>query len=271
MVERREEEGILLQIGKIPYLNCVPFFRGLTLRPHWKLVEGSPSRIGDLVRDWRLDAAPVPSAVYLDYNVQQEYGLLGDLGIAVRKRVGSVCLFSKIPIEKLNAKQVHLTGESNTSAKLLKLLLAKRFGVTPDYTTEKPESADAQLLIGDEALRRYTDHERADGGHVYDLADLWHEWKSLPFVFAVWVIKTGVADDLRTFIEKKLRASWLDTMQNLDTLAPELSEMYKLAVPVVVDYLTNFQYHIGKEEHRALHEFARELGSFEGTPVADAR
>lgn len=295
MGEIREEEGTLLRIGKMPYLNCEPFFHFFTLRPHWKLVEAPPSRLGELVREWNLDVTIVPSAVYLNYDVQKEYQLVGELGIAARKRVGSVCLFSKSPIDRLGGKPVYLTGESTTSMNLLKVLFTKRYQVEPGYVTDGMENAEAALLIGDEALRQMTafrERERAallpasvreapkaapnDAGpgsypFAYDLAELWFDWKKLPFVFAVWIFKTGLHEEVRLFIEKRLRASWIQTMQNLETLSAELSARHGVPQPIVVEYLTNFQYHLGKEEQRALHEFARELGSFEGTPLAGHR
>src|ERR1035438_660532 len=46
------------------------------------------------------------------------------------------------------------------------------------------EANDAALMIGDMAMRA-----RGQGLFVLDLAEEWHSWTGLPFVFALWLVR----------------------------------------------------------------------------------
>jgi chorismate dehydratase len=78
----------------------------------------------------------------------------------------------------------------------VRILAARRFGIDPAYLPAAPDlsamlaSADAALLIGDEAL--FVDH-RAHGAEKIDLGAVWSEMTGLPFVWAFWAGRPDVA------------------------------------------------------------------------------
>ena len=78
-------------IGRIPYLNCEPFFAHL---PAWPEVAMAPRALGRAVRSGAVDAAPLSLVDMLDLD-----GHIVPLsfGIAVRGPVQSVLLFSSRP------------------------------------------------------------------------------------------------------------------------------------------------------------------------------
>jgi Predicted periplasmic solute-binding protein len=98
----------------------------------------------------------------------------------------------------LEIERVYLTPASLTSKILCKYLLEDVYKLKPEYV-ESRESADALLLIGDEAL-----YEKRLGRFecVYDLAEEWHKVYGLPFVFALFLVRKDADPSLDKLIEE---------------------------------------------------------------------
>ena len=212
-----------LRIGKIRYLNCLPFFFGLEEKLREKgleagFFESHPAAINRAMQEGTIDAAPMSSLEYLQH--QDDYRLIHDLGIGARGFARSVVLISKKKIEQLDHAVIALSEESLSSAGLLRILLKQKYGLTNTYdsTEQDPEAMlqkyPAALLIGDGALFceiKVTPRSRPkpqgsslgewDGKsphplmiYKYDLATLWQEWTGKPFVFAVWAARREFAE-----------------------------------------------------------------------------
>jgi chorismate dehydratase len=142
-----------------------------------------------------IDIAPCST---FEYGLHPErYWLVPDISISAHREVQSVLLFSRVPIEKLQDRRVLLSPASATSNALLRILLEKCYGLRCLYDVGRetagklPPDADARVAIGNAALRDYL---RGEGGeHVYDLAELWHDFTGLPFVFALWMLRRDAA------------------------------------------------------------------------------
>ena len=160
------------------------------------LVKADPADLAVTLVNGGLDIAPIPSVEYARH--AEELVLLPDIAISSDGEVQSILLLSKTPAEELGGGLVALTNASRTSQVLARVLLEKRWGVSPSYA-EMPSDlasmlreADAALLIGDDALRAYWDtpaHLRS-----YDLGREWTEWTGLPMVYAVWAVRREFAD-----------------------------------------------------------------------------
>lgn len=188
-----------LRIGKIRYLNCLPFFFGLEELLLEKGLEASffeshPAAINQAMRDGTIDAAPVSSLEYLQR--QDGYVLLAGLGIGTKNFVRSVIMVSRKKIEQLDGEVIALSEESLSSAGLLRILLKQKFGLSNSYevTPQDPEAMlrkyPAALLIGDEALFC----QPKDMIYKYDLGAVWQEWTGKPFVFSLWVVRREFAE-----------------------------------------------------------------------------
>src|SRR5262249_44848941 len=108
-------------------------------------------------------------------------------GIACHRPVRTILLISKVPIRLI---QLPATDSgSRTSVMLSRVVLAEKYGVTPQVISRAPElatmlgEADAALIIGDAALQ-------IDPATIpLECLDLGAEWVNLtglPMVFAVW-------------------------------------------------------------------------------------
>ncbi|MFH1799870.1 MAG: menaquinone biosynthesis protein [Candidatus Omnitrophota bacterium] len=189
-----------LRIGKIHYLNCLPFYSGLVEMLRAKGVESEisffesyPSEINQALEKGEIDVAPVSSLEYLQY--QDDYFLLPDLAIGTRLFARSVLLLSKIKIEHLYGSVIALSRESLSSAGLVRILLSKKYGHrnTFELTGQDPEAMlqkyPAALVIGDQALFC----QPKELVYKYDLGELWRSWTGKPFVFALWAARKDFA------------------------------------------------------------------------------
>ncbi|MBI2875237.1 MAG: menaquinone biosynthesis protein [Firmicutes bacterium] len=192
-----------LRLGRVDYLNCLPVYDALErgeIPLAAELVYGTPAELNRLFRRGEVDIAPISSFAYAEFTLQaggaesdRPY-VLPDLSISCDGPVGSILLFSKRSLADLDAAAVSLTTSSASSVALLKILMAEK-GVRPRYETAAPDlgrmlgSAEAALLIGDEALKGLERVGESSGISVYDLGQ---EWKTLTgerMVFAVWAVR----------------------------------------------------------------------------------
>lgn len=180
-----------VRVGIVDFLNARPLAWGFVQGRHSGLFEPcfhSPARVADLLAEGRLDVGLVPVV-----EVQRIPGLrvLPDLCVAATHEVRSVLLVLGRPLEEV--RRVALDTNSRTSAALVQILLADRFGLHPEYHPAAADleamlaTADAALVIGDPALQ--VDRSRYQ---VVDLAAEWRALTGLPFVFAVWAVRETV-------------------------------------------------------------------------------
>lgn len=182
------------EIGAVPYLNAQPLVLGLEEATDRGLYFDSPAGLHQAILSNRLDVALLPVVSYLE---NPQLKLIPGTGIACRGPVLSVKVFHEKPgIDLRNADRIFLDPESITSQRLLKILLKKKYYRDLDEIqwTERPEDAQSHLLIGDRAL------ERSHFGNSTDLGEEWLALTGLPFVFACWMSKGDITQDLLTHL-----------------------------------------------------------------------
>ena len=251
-----------IRVGLMPYLNSEVFYydfesAGMELCP---LV---PNAMGQAAARGDLDAGPVPLVDCFLLEDQFEY--VNGFCIATVERARSILLYCRQPIEEMKGASVAVTGETSTSAQLLRVLLTHRFEVRPrEYVTlEQPH--DAYLLIGDNALRRM-------GGDpsypfLYDLGQVWHDWTGLPFVFACWIVRKTVDSDVRQRLRDQLDTSIQAGLTNVEAISDKRHADLGLSRQEVVEYIRSFHYVAGEEEREAIGRFRHLL---EALPQASA-
>jgi len=154
-----------MRYGAVGYLNARPLVEGLL-----PLVLDTPSNLVRRFEAGEVDVALLPVAAAGDLP------RVGSLGVTALGPVESVLLFLAKPVEDI--RTLALDPASRTSRVLAQVILHTAYGLDPALT-EPP--ADAELVIGDAAL------VRARGAEVrLDLAEEWHRFTGLPFVFAAW-------------------------------------------------------------------------------------
>lgn len=251
------------RVGKIRYMNCLPFYHGLETSGELEFdyCEDVPAVLNAALREGRVDIAPVSSLEYLNH--QSEYLLLPFI-IGSQNFAGSVFLFSREKIENLNGAVIAVTRESLSSSILLKILLKKFFKFENTFV-EADSNPDgmlgkfpAALVIGDDALF----YEPKEFIYKYDLGELWKNRTGKPFCYAVWTVRRDFArhapEEVAAFSVKLKKV----LTRNLSDIEKTLNEARKMNLldprfPKTVAYLANLQYQLSLSMREGLELFYR--------------
>ncbi|MDR2820091.1 MAG: menaquinone biosynthesis protein [Desulfovibrio sp.] len=257
----------VLRMGRIGYLNVLPVYYPLEsgILPHdFEIVSGPPALLNNMMARGDLH---ISSTSCFEYASRPErYYLVKNLSIGSRGPVMSVLLLSRLPVERLEGREILISGETHTSVALLRLLLRSRYRISARFSTgqvtpalHSPTPPTAFLAIGDEALRLRNHPEYP---FRLDMAEAWREWTGLPFIFGLWVIS-------REAVENGLFASdpgellrrgrdWglahMDVILNLTGYGCPLSRE-----DLEVYYRDGLVYSLGEEELRGLRLFYKKL------------
>lgn len=185
------------KIGLIDFANCLPVLLPITTKRvtiDSEIVLGNPQELNKLMANDELDAASVSLFYYLEQKDRLE--LFKTISISSYSPVGSVELYSKIPLCDLDRKTIQVPKSSATSVNMMRVLLLEEFGVKPNLEeVNDPDcfdvNTDAALVIGDRALL-VEDEWALKGPIKIDLASWWFNWTKLPAVFGVWVYKKSL-------------------------------------------------------------------------------
>lgn len=113
-----------LIIGEISYTNILPMFYYLNreelVRKGCEFVPRVPAKLNEGMADGTVHVGGISSFSYGEH--ADDYVIFPNLSVSSYKEVGSIFLFSKIPITQLNGKSVALTSSSASSVNLLKIL-----------------------------------------------------------------------------------------------------------------------------------------------------
>ena len=183
-----------LRIGCVKYLNSRPLIHGCD----GPVVFDHPSGLARDIASGKLDVALVPIFEALR---EPHYTLAEGVAISSDGPVYSVFIAHRSPLEEV--RTIALDPASLTSIHLLKVLLAEYHGLRPSFVelSAYPAKADAALLIGNQAIEFRQQVGRDE--EILDLGEEWRRCTGLPFVFAPWLLRPGlaeaaqVADDLR--------------------------------------------------------------------------
>ncbi len=237
-----------IRIGAVNYLNSKPLVEGLAgLAPHADLVLDFPSRLADELDRGTIDVGLVPSICCL---LKPDYEVISDACVATQGAVLSVKLFCRVAPGRI--RRLALDAGSRTSATLVQILLAERFGVFPQIEPlpleQAPSATDADgiLLIGDRAIPA----QQESFVCTWDLGEEWTRWTGLPFVFAMWAARAGT--DLGP-VEAALTAARDLGRSRLAEIARREAPRLGLAEQTTLDYLTqNLYYQLGAAERNGL-------------------
>ncbi|MBI4340731.1 MAG: menaquinone biosynthesis protein [Candidatus Omnitrophica bacterium] len=248
------------RIAKVPYLNTVPFFRGVAWEERYEVVECAPRELGRQASAGQVATGLLPIVDF--FRLEPAFERLGRFGIAARGRAHSVMLFSRRPIRQLDGAVVAVTEQTSTSAVLLRLLLEQRHHVIPaayeprDYDGEAGRGAgDALLLIGDEALR----FQQVNTQYPFeiDLAFEWWLWQHQPLTFAVWAIRKDAAEKDKKQIEAGLARALAINQKEFAAIGKEQEASLGLPAHEIERYLDSFIYRLGSAEEEGIATFRK--------------
>jgi len=158
---------------------------------------------------------------------------------------------------------VGITPESSTSVKLLNLLLEGRYGIHLKYHLGFEKEDDARLLIGDAALKALLDKEY----ELYypcriDLGEEWINWQKLPFVFARWMIRKDIDPQIKKKLQIFLDANANKAQVSIEKVLLKYEKERNFSIPWGKEYLSSFNYVLGKDERKAISVFKNMISRF---------
>ncbi|HJY86904.1 MAG TPA: menaquinone biosynthesis protein [Candidatus Acidoferrales bacterium] len=271
-----------LRISIVEYLNTAPLVWGFTdgpLRGHYDLSFTVPSLCAQALRNSEADVAIIPA---IEYQRMEGVLALPGMAVAAKGEVRSILVLAKRPIEQ--ARRLALDRSSRSSAALVRLLCAGRWGIQPEFIEMEPEpatmlaQADAALVIGDPALRIAIKAETLAGRQpsgelcctgdpseqpvpgvdtlfLYDVAHQWREMTGRPCVLAIWVAR-------REAVTPEVVADFLASKEYGLARIPEIAEgaalKLDLPAPALERYLReNIDFSLDDENRAGLEWYFR--------------
>jgi predicted solute-binding protein len=197
--------GCSVRLGCVRYLNARPLIENWRGEVHFD----HPSHLCYKLAVGELDAALVSS---FEYFRRPAYVVVDGIAVASDGPVYSVFLAHVSDIEEL--AEIVIDPASSTSINLLLCLLGER-GLQPKLVREgEINPRRARLLIGDQAIRF---RRAADARHQFlDLGAAWRELTGLPFVYALWLIRSDLPE--KSELAHELRSLGQNNRQHLEAV-----------------------------------------------------
>ncbi len=249
------------RIGMVNYINTAPIYevwKQTVDDEHYTIVEEPPAVLNRMLASESIDLGFVSSYEYCAR--PRKYRILKDLSISSTGAVGSVFLFSHVPVESLNNCLVLLSNQSETSVSLIKIILEQFYGLHPQYIVgevsgEISRSCQAVLAIGDDALRLVSSGVYA---YQFDLGEIWHDHTGLPFVFSVCVVRDTFAKDhgkVVQQIQETLIRCRNEGSTQLNRICRQAAPRIPMEYEQCYTYLQSLEYDLDLKKCQALEKF----------------
>lgn len=192
-----------IKIAIVSYLNAKPFVYGLehsAIINEIELLQAHPAQCAQKLLSQEVDLALVPVSAIPQ---MQEYYVVSNYCIGSVKRVGSVMLYSTVPIERVT--KIYLDYQSKTSNNLVYVLARHHWKISPTWNDSSVgyeseiKGTSAGVIIGDRALHYYDKFP-----YKYDLASEWYAFTNFPITFACWVANKKLPNDFITSLNNAL-------------------------------------------------------------------
>ena len=233
-----------LRIGCVKYLNARPLIRGWPGQVDFD----HPSALCKRLASGELNIALVSSFEFLRNPI---YRIVNDVSISSVGPVYSVVVAHSGDISGID--EIELDPAAETSGNLLRCLLAK-LNLAPRFirtSTSSITDRRARLLIGDQAIRFRQNHR--DEFHFWDLGEQWNKLADLPFVYALWLIRSEVIEAKR--IASRLRKLRDENLAKIDDLIGEEKDFEHDFCSRY--YRENLRFGFGKREREGLKIFQK--------------
>ena len=246
-----------IRVGRLPYLHAEPFYFDMARRGI-ELYEMVPSALVAGAEHDEIDAGPIPLAD--SFQLEDRFQPVAGFCIASVRRAGSLLLFSTRPLTGLHGARIGVTDEASNTPRLLDVLLRLKYRVRPAAWVPLQEPHDAQLLVGNQALRQRMGLPGFQ--YTYDLGEEWHAWTGLPCVFSRWMVRKDVDPKAKALLEDTLYVGLEEGVNVLYGLADPREDLLMLPRDIVA-YIQGLRYHIGSGEQRAIDRFRHYLNQLD--------
>ena len=209
------------RLALVEYLNTLPFLEGLRLSgldQQMEVHRVTPAECALLFQQGKVDISLCPVGALED---MPQNDICGDFCIGADGGVETVVLLSHVPIHQI--EKVGLDEHSKTSNKLVQIL-ADRYWQTnwKYYFNDQEKQPLSCVMIGDKVFEQKKNYP-----YRFDLAGEWKAMRGLPMVFAVWITKHGVPNEVIQDLNNAFK-SGIDFIRSPDSVIPEWQKKYLL-------------------------------------------
>lgn len=257
-MDTNDRETPAARIGMVSYINVAPIYekwKATVQRKDWQVIEAPPAILNGKLARGEVDLGFVSSYAYGAH--PDRYRILSGLSISANGPVGSVFLFSHLPMDQLDKARILLSAQSETSVHLVKIILEEYHKVRPLYETgdvlsAKHKDYQAVLAIGDDALRLVDSSVYL---YQFDLGDIWKRETGLPFVFSVCAVR----EEFCTNQPETLSEIHRELLRCRDEGKADLKAICAITAPRIpmterrcCEYLTAIEYDLSSQKRKAL-------------------
>ena len=245
-----------IRVSFIEYLNSVPLGWSFLHGPHrgeFDLRLAVPSECAKQLATGAVDIGLIPA---IEYQRIPGLRIIPDISISSRQEVRTVLFASKVPLNKI--RSIALDSSSCSSVVLLRIILETFLGLSEiEYYPHEPdpeqmlERFDGALVIGNPAFQVPRDRFL-----LHDLAREWYQFTGLPFVFALWAVRPGVAlrEKAKLFLISRQAG-----LRSVPTIAETYARELNISQKFICDYLLdNLDYSLDDANIRGLRTFFKE-------------
>jgi chorismate dehydratase len=277
-----------IRMAAIHFLNPAPLMWDFEhepersrLRERYQIGYTTPAGCAAELAAGEADIGLVPIAAYA---TTPSLVIVPGCTIAALDRVRSILLVVRPPAGVSAVRTVAADTSSLTSCAYTRILFAHFWKVPAVFVPQPPQLesmlavADAALLIGDPALLALEDREareRRTGERLMylDLAHEWNTFTGLPWVSAVWALRSGALEETGACAKEmvdELQASRDHGLHHVEELVGEWSERIAVPQDTIRFYLThNIHYILDDACLRgiaAFYRYAAECGALPAAP-----
>jgi chorismate dehydratase len=241
----------MLTIGHINFINVIPVdVELIDSKYRAQKVLGVPSILNKELLNGCVDVGFFSSVFYLRNRDSLE--IPAPFGIVSKDKAMSVILASRVSLEGLRGRKVNLyeTPASETSIFMNQVILKEYFKI--DYTITSRDEAEAELLIGDEAL---TVNFSNSFPYIYDIGTYWKRLTGYPAVFAVLCTRKNLQPEKRRELDRyieDLKRTLELTRSNSEIVVDIASRKIRLPEAYLEEYFNSLYYELGEEEFASL-------------------
>jgi len=244
-----------LRLVAVSYLNTKPFLEGILLcddAKNWEIQLEPPSTCAEVFANNQADVALVPVGSLPDL---KDFCVLDQFCIGADGRVNSVFLFAQKSIHHI--RTVFEDWHSKTSNNLCKILMNEHWKKQVEWKKQDQyfdeiQGDTAGVIIGDKAVPMIPHFE-----YCYDLSLEWKKMTGLPFVFAVWVIKS---DLVHSNVPDILKNCFSKGLMDLPNVAGKWHQKFGLTQEAALNYFSeSIDYHLDENKKSAFFLYLEKL------------